>query len=94
MDVNTIDITQNELEKIILSNKHVTEYHHLHIHKPNSKLNFISFHIILDDEDISLKESESITNDIKEELEKFGFNHILIQVDSYNCKKMYHGCII
>jgi cobalt-zinc-cadmium efflux system protein len=94
MDANTIDISQDELDKIILSNPCITGYHHLHIHQPNSKLSFISFHIRLGNGDTTLKESESITEEIKKKLEKVGFNHILIQVDSHRGDKISNGCII
>lgn len=94
MDANTIDITQDELDKIIFSNQCITGYHHLHMHQPNSKLSFISFHIRLGNRDMTLKESETITEEIRRKLEKFGFNHILIQVDSHTGDKISNGCII
>jgi len=83
MDINITNISQDELENIILnSNVNIVEYHDLHIHKPSSKHNFISFHIVLNDDNIALKVSEKITDDIRHKLEHIGFNHILIQVDS------------
>lgn len=82
MDVNTTDISQETLDKIIKSDKSILEYNDLHISKPNSKYNFISFHIVLDNENLTLLNIEEITQKIKCKLEHHGFNHILIQVDS------------
>jgi len=93
MDINITDISQDKLEDIILnSNDNIVEYHDLHIHKPSSKHNFISFHIVLNDDNIALKTSENITNDIRHKLEHIGFNHILIQVDSNKCIKNNINC--
>jgi cobalt-zinc-cadmium efflux system protein len=82
MDANTVEISQDELDAIIKSNKAVVEYHDLHISKPSSKDSFISFHIVLNNDMLSLKDIEDITNSIKHTLEQNGFNHIIIQVDS------------
>jgi cobalt-zinc-cadmium efflux system protein len=93
MDINITDISQDELENIILnSHNNIVEYHDLHINKPSSKHNFISFHIVLDDDNINLKTSEKITDDIRQKLEHLGFNHILIQVDSNKCIKNTINC--
>ena len=93
MDINIIDISQEKLENIILnSNEKIVEYHDLHIHKPSSKYNFISFHIVLNNDNIDLKTSEKITDEIRHKLEHIGFNHILIQVDSDKCIKNSINC--
>ena len=94
MDANTIDITPEELEKIIFASGRVSDYHDLHIHQPSSKLNFISFHILLDDEGITLRECEKITCPMKEKLKKLGFNHILIEVDSLTNEAAHQRCVI
>ena len=94
MDANTFKITEAELELIIKNDKRVLGYHDLHIHKPSSKHNFISFHIVLDDEKIALQESEIICNSIRERLEHHGFNHILIQVDTEQHLKNQTNCDI
>ncbi|UFH60233.1 cation diffusion facilitator family transporter [Sulfurovum mangrovi] len=94
MDANTIDITLEQLEKIIFASSRVSSYHDLHIHQPNSKLGFISFHILLDDEAISLRECEAITCPMKEKLKALGFNHILIEVDSLTNKAAHQKCVI
>lgn len=94
LDANTIDITLEELETIIFASKHVSSYHDLHIHQPNSKLNFISFHILMDNEGITLRECEKITCPIKEKLKKLGFNHILIEVDSLTNEAAHQKCVI
>jgi cobalt-zinc-cadmium efflux system protein len=80
--MNIIDISQEKLDKIIKEDENIIEYNDLHIHKPSSKYNFISFHIVLKNDIIALSEIENITDNIKENLKKNGFNHILIQVDS------------
>jgi len=82
MDVNIVEVSEKALREMILSDEKVLQYHDLHIHKPNSKYNFISFHIVLNDETLSLLECESITDKIKDKLRHHGFNHILIQVDT------------
>jgi cobalt-zinc-cadmium efflux system protein len=83
MDMNITNISKKKLEDIILnSNENITKYHDLHIHKPSSKHNFISFNIVLKNENIVLKESSKITSNIKKKLSQLGFNHILIQVYS------------
>lgn len=82
MDVNTTDVSQDTLDKIIISNENIIEYNDLHISKPNSKFSFISFHIVINDSNLSLKRIEKMTDKIKHDLEHNGFNHILIQVDS------------
>ena len=94
MDANTLDITLEQLESIIFSSSHVSSYHDLHIYQPNSKLKFISFHVLLENEDTSLKTCETITGPMKENLEKLGFNHILIQVDSLTNEAAHQKCVI
>lgn len=82
MDANITDISPDELDKIIKINENIIEYHDLHIYKPSSKYNFISFHIVLKNNNLILKEIEEITSKIKYNLKKYDFNHILIQVDT------------
>ena len=82
MDANSMDISQERLDEIIKSDGNVLEYHDLHILKPGSKHNFISFHVVLKDSSMSLAECETISESIKFQLEQEGFNHILIQVDT------------
>lgn len=82
MDINITTISKEKLDKIILSDKNIFEYHDLHIYKPSSKLSYISFHIVFKDNNLSLESIETITNKIKEKLKKEDFGHILIQVDS------------
>ncbi|MCS5422943.1 MULTISPECIES: cation diffusion facilitator family transporter [Psychrilyobacter] len=82
MDANITEISPHELDKIIKINENIIEYHDLHIYKPSSKYNFISFHIVLKNNNLILKEIEEITGKIKYNLKKYDFNHILIQVDT------------
>jgi len=94
MDMNTSDISEHELEKIIKEDTRIVEYHDLHISKPSSKYSFISFHIVLDDDRITLQEIESITNKMKIDLKTNGFNHILIQADSIMNIENKTNCVI
>jgi len=94
MDMNIVDISEEELEKIIKEDEKIIEYHDLHISKPSSKYSFISFHIVLINSAITLEEIECITNSIKINLKQKGFNHILIQVDSKNNMKNKTNCIL
>jgi len=82
MDTNITDISLDELDKVIKIDDNIIEYHDLHIYKPSSKYNFISFHIVLKNNNLILKEIEEITSKIKDNLKKYDFNHILIQVDT------------
>ncbi len=82
MDTNITDISPDELDKIIKIDDNIIEYHDLHIYKPSSRYNFISFHIVLRNNNLILKEIEEITGKIKHNLKKYKFNHILIQVDT------------
>ncbi len=93
MDINTVDVTEEQLERIIKFDRGVVEYHDLHIYKPSSKDSFISFHIVLEDDAISLKKQEILTSIIRDKLERLGFNHIVIQVDGSSCIKNSNYCI-
>jgi len=84
MDINIIHISREELDKLILSSPLIVEYHDLHIYKPSSKYNFISFHIVFKDDNIALKEIKDITQNIESKLKSKNFHHILIQVDTNN----------
>lgn len=94
MDANSVEISKESLDEIIVNDNRVIEYHDLHISKPSSKHNFISFHIVLEDSSISLEECKNISNSIKLKLEKVGFNHILIQVDTIEQLKNSIQCNI
>lgn len=94
MDINIIDISQEKIELIIKENDNVIEYNDLHIYKPSSKHNFISFHLVLKDMNMDLEKIEKITNNIEHNLNHLGFNHVLIQVDSVKKLKKYTNCIL
>ena len=93
MDINSVDVDEHKLEEIIQENSHVLEYHDLHIYQPSSKESFISFHLVLKDATISLRESELIVSKIKQNLEHLGFTHIVIQLDSSQYLKNHKFCI-
>lgn len=92
MDVNTVAVSEEVLDALILRDERVVEYHDLHINQPSSKYNFISFHIVLDDNALPLLECETITDTIRVELQQHGFNHILIQVDTDQNIKNHTNC--
>lgn len=94
MDVNIVDVKEEELEELLLNDDRILEYHDLHIYKPSSKYNFISFHIVINDESLTLKECENLTDAIREALKHRGFNHILIQVDTDKNLKNHTNCKI
>ena len=93
MDINITDISKERLDEIIVYDNYIIEYHDLHIYKPSSNQTFISFHIVLNDENLSLLKIEKITDTIKFKLKKHNFDHILIQVDSKKYIKNNIHCI-
>ncbi|MGA1938932.1 cation diffusion facilitator family transporter [Arcobacter sp. YIC-310] len=94
MDINIVEVSQEQLNKIIKKNENVIQYHDLHIHKPSTKYNFISFHLVVNDINLKLEEIEKITEEIEENLNKIGFNHVLIQVESEKNIQNHKNCII
>jgi cobalt-zinc-cadmium efflux system protein len=93
MDINFTDISKQKLDQLIKLDKRVIEYHDLHIHTPSSKDKYISFHIVLKDDQITLQECENISSDIKNRLNDEGFNHILIQFDTKEHIKDSINCV-
>ncbi len=94
MDANLLEISKETLDDIITNNNAVMQYHDLHIHNPSSKYNFISFHLVFKDKNITLENIEIIINEIKDKLRKENFNHILIQADSDKYIKNHPNCIM
>jgi cobalt-zinc-cadmium efflux system protein len=82
MDANSMDVSKDSLDSMILEDENILEYHDLHISTPSSKSSFISFHIVLKDQNITLEEMQKITQTIKTNLKKVGFSHVLIQCES------------
>ena len=93
MDINIIDIEEEKLDAIIVADERILEYHDLHISQPSSKERFISFHLVLNDDTISLKKSRLLVSKVEEKLEHLGFKHILIQLDDQTCLKHHKYCI-
>lgn len=93
MDINIVNFKENDLDEIINKHKEIKEYHALHISKPSSKHNFISFHIVLENSNINLAEIEKIRNLIKKDLKLKGFNHIIIQADTLNMLQHSTNCL-
>lgn len=92
MDMNIVGIEKEDLEHIILEDKEVVGYHDLHIYKPSSKDNFISLHVILNDDKMALWRVDEITSSIQTKLEAKGFNHILIQAESQELATKHPSC--
>jgi cobalt-zinc-cadmium efflux system protein len=92
MDANTHTLSEQRLSDIIQVNTHVVSYHDLHMTQPSSKHTFISFHIVLDDERLSLKEIDAIVSDIKRSLKEHGFTHIIIQAESKRMLEQHKHC--
>lgn len=84
MDMNITNISQEKLDAIIKQSSTVIDYDDLHIYKPSSKYNFISFCLILNNQITPLKEVTQLINHIKKQLETIGFNHITIEVDYHD----------
>jgi cobalt-zinc-cadmium efflux system protein len=93
IDANITDISPKRLDTIIKADSRVIEYHDLHISSPSSKDRHISFHLVLNDENITLAEAKSITKTIEHQLEHEGFNHILIQIENAQDVQNSIGCI-
>lgn len=94
MDINIIDIDKKTLEDIILKDENVDSFHDLHIYKPNSKQNFISVHVVYEDENLTLKQIQVSNDFIYRDLQKEGFDHILIQSDLKSAIKNHANCKI
>lgn len=73
-----------EVEKRILSNKAVKEFHDLHIWAISSELSALSCHILLDNCDMA--EAQKTTNAIKEDLKNtFHIEHSTIETELIAC---------
>ncbi len=94
MDANIIELEKKSLDEIILKDEKVVSYHDLHIYKPSSKHNFISLHVIFDDESLTLKSVQMINDTIYLNLKKLGFTHILIQSDLSSFVQNHSSCEI
>ena len=92
MDANSHLISEQALHDIIHAESQVLEFHDLHITKPSSRHDFISFHIVLKNHQIPLHDIERITQRIRNDLKKVGFTHILIQVDSATKAQHQNNC--
>lgn len=92
MDVNIVEIDKKTLENIVLKDENVESFHDLHIYKPNSKQNFISLHVVYEDENLALQKIQDINDKIYTDLKVLGFSHILIQTDLKSAIKNHHNC--
>ena len=79
MDANAHLISEQALHDIIHAESQVLEYHDLHITKPSTQHDFISFHIVLADDCAQLRDTEAISQRIRDALKEVGFTHVLIQ---------------
>ncbi len=82
MDINTLSVPQEQIDRIIAEHDEVVEYHDLHVTVPSSQNRLISLHLVFRDETRPLKFFEGITETIRHQLEHLGFTHVLIQSES------------
>lgn len=80
-----------EVRKHILNIKEVRDVHHLHIWSIDGINNYITLHILIDDDIIS-KDLEGIKKKINDELNGFGINHSTIEFESKKCSNT--ECVI
>lgn len=92
MDINIVNVNKKTLETIVLEDEKVSSYHDLHIYKPSSKHNFISLHVVFEDENLTLKQIQATNDKIYGKLRQEGFNHILIQSDLKSAIKNHAIC--
>lgn len=92
MDSNIDDLKQIE-NLIINSNSHISSIHDLHLYRPNSNECYGSVHIVLN-ENLSLIEIESISENIRLELKEKGINHFIIQPESIKYHHDNIDCLI
>ena len=92
MDSNIDDLKQIK-NLIINSDSHILSIHDLHRYRPNSKECYGSVHIVLN-ENLSLIEIESISENIRLELKEKGINHFIIQPESIKYHHDNIDCLI
>ena len=92
MDSNIDDLKQIEA-LIINSDSHILSIHDLHLYRPNSIECYGSVHIVLN-ENLSLIEIESISENIRLELKEKGINHFIIQPESIKYHHDNIDCLI
>ena len=92
MDSNIDDLKQIEA-LIINSDSHILSIHDLHLYRPNSIECYGSVHIVLND-NLSLIEIESISENIRLKLKEKGINHFIIQPESIKYHHDNIDCLI
>jgi len=85
------EIDSLEIKKHILNIKEVKDVHHLHIWSIDGINNYITLHILVDDDIIS-KDLDVIKKKINNELNEFGINHSTIEFESKKCSNT--ECVI
>lgn len=92
MDSNVDDLKQ--IEKLIInSDSRILSIHDLHLYRPNSNECYGSVHIVLN-ENLTLIEIESISENIRLELKEKGINHFIIQPESIKYHHDNIDCLI
>ena len=85
MDINTTDISEEELDRAIVCDDDIEGYHDLHIYQPSSTESFISLHLHLAHRVVSQQRSEELRTVVESHLRSMGFGHILVQTESTRC---------
>lgn len=78
-------INTEELKKHLLNIEKIKDIHHLHIWTIDGINNYITLHVLID-ENIEIKELENIKEKIKEELKEHEINHSTIEFETKKCK--------
>jgi len=81
MDVNSVEVSQEQIEQILLKDTNIQSYHSMHIRQPSSLETFISVHLVLNDVTITLADQEQIRQKIETALKHLGFTQILMQLE-------------
>ena len=93
LDANLAPANYEEIKKTILgADSRIAEFHDLHIHSPSSRSRHISFHLVLREPKIRVDESDRIIARLRKRLEKLGFGHVVIQVES-RCRGLGPFCV-
>ncbi|MDP3587665.1 MAG: cation diffusion facilitator family transporter [Sulfuricurvum sp.] len=70
-----------KLKDLLINNPMVIQAHDVHLIHPSSKEHYFSAHIVLD-ETLSLKEVESIIEELRHDLSHAGATHVLLQPET------------
>ncbi len=81
MEANLSEITQEDIEAVLLEHEHVNGYHDLHLSQPKSNEIYLTVHLLIDT-DLNLTAVDQILEQIRERFKTLGIIHTVIQVES------------